>query len=201
MIRGIAMQIHLIRHGKTEANEKRLYCGPTDLPLSENGAAEISRMNERGLYPPPAGITFYTSGLLRTEQTLNLIHGAAERTAVPGLAELDFGAFEMKSYEELKERDDYQAGITDETGDVACPGGESKNQVQKRILDGYACILEEVLQAKCNSVFICCHGGTIACIMESLQPDIKNFYEWQPQPGRGYSLIYESGRFEKYNEK
>ena len=31
------MSIYLIRHGKTEANEKHLYCGSTDLPLSEKG--------------------------------------------------------------------------------------------------------------------------------------------------------------------
>ena len=34
------MRIYLIRHGKTEANERRLYCGSTDLPLSRQGAAE-----------------------------------------------------------------------------------------------------------------------------------------------------------------
>ena len=45
--------ICLIRHGKTEANERHLYCGSTDLSLSEKGrdyrdeanalAAQISR--------------------------------------------------------------------------------------------------------------------------------------------------------------
>ena len=33
----IKMTIYLIRHGKTEANEKHLYCGSTDLPLSDVG--------------------------------------------------------------------------------------------------------------------------------------------------------------------
>ena len=35
------MTIYLIRHGKTEANEKHLYCGSTDLPLSEAGRGEL----------------------------------------------------------------------------------------------------------------------------------------------------------------
>jgi alpha-ribazole phosphatase len=35
------MTIYLIRHGKTEANEKHLYCGSTDLPLSNVGRAEL----------------------------------------------------------------------------------------------------------------------------------------------------------------
>ena len=39
------MSIYLIRHGKTEANEKRLYCGSTDLPLSEKGRAELRAMH------------------------------------------------------------------------------------------------------------------------------------------------------------
>ena len=29
------MKIYLIRHGKTEANERRLYCGSTDIALSD----------------------------------------------------------------------------------------------------------------------------------------------------------------------
>lgn len=37
------MTIYLIRHGKTEANEKRLYCGITDLPLSEAGRDELQQ--------------------------------------------------------------------------------------------------------------------------------------------------------------
>ena len=35
------MRLILIRHGKTEANEKHLYCGSTDLPLSEAGKAAL----------------------------------------------------------------------------------------------------------------------------------------------------------------
>ena len=35
------MSIYLIRHGRTEANEKWLYCGSTDLSLSEKGRKEL----------------------------------------------------------------------------------------------------------------------------------------------------------------
>jgi len=38
------MKIYLIRHGKTTANEKHLYCGSTDLPLSENGIKELRQI-------------------------------------------------------------------------------------------------------------------------------------------------------------
>ena len=37
------MRILLLRHGITEANEKHLYCGSTDLPLSPAGRAALRR--------------------------------------------------------------------------------------------------------------------------------------------------------------
>ena len=139
--------------------------------------------------------------MLRAEQTLDIIYGSVARMALPGLAEYRFGSFEMKSYDELKWRDDYQAWITDETGDVPCPGGESKKQFEKRILEAYACITGKLLlKAASNSAFVLCHGGTITYIMEYLLPGQKKFYKWQPKPGRGYTLSYISGQFQGYEK-
>lgn len=191
------MEIHLIRHGRTVANEKSLYCGHTDLPLSENGAQEIALLKSRGIYPPPAGI-FFTSGLIRAGQTVNLIYGKVGKAVISDIAEYNFGLFEMKSYGELKAREDYKAWTSDKTGDIACPSGESKNQFERRVALGFAGILRKVSGAGCGSAFVVCHGGVIACIMESLIPDTKNFYEWQPEPGRGYTLIYDSEMFLGY---
>jgi len=192
------MEIHLIRHGKTLANEKRLYCGQTDLPLSENGAEEIAIFKNQGIYPTVD--IFFTSGLVRCEQTLDIIYGKVERKAIPDIAEFKFGLFEMKGYEELKEQEDYQAWITDETGDYQCPHGESKNQFEKRVIDGFNSILNEVSQNNCNSAFVVCHGGTIVNIMEYFYPNQQNFYEWQPKPGHGYTLIYVSGKLHTYKK-
>ena len=187
------MEITLIRHGKTLANEQRLYCGATDLPLSESGAEEIALLKSQGIYPP-ADI-FFTSGLLRCEQTLDIIYGEVQRQAIPGIAEFKFGVFEMKSYEELKEQDDYQAWITDETGGFQCPCGESKRQFEKRVIDGFNEILKQT--GDC-SAFVSCHGGTIVTVMEYLFPNTQNFYEWQPKPGRGYTLTYDKKSLKRW---
>ena len=191
------MDIHLIRHGKTKANEQKRYCGKTDLPLSEAGQEELISLINQGIYPPPADM-FFTSGLLRTELTLDVLYGNVGRIAVPDIAEYHFGLFEMKSFDELKDQDDFRAWVADEAGVVPCPGGESKKQFKKRIIEGYARILGKVTQAGSNSAFVSCHGGTINCIMEYLMPGQKNFYEWQPQPGRGYTLYYVSEQFQGY---
>jgi alpha-ribazole phosphatase len=59
------MTVYLIRHGKTLANEKRLYCGSTDLPLSEKGREELN-----GIHYDIKNARFLTSGMKRTHETL-----------------------------------------------------------------------------------------------------------------------------------
>ena len=187
------MEIHIIRHGKTAANEKRLYCGHTDLPLSEGGIAQFAT---RG-YPQNIDL-FFTSGLLRTVQTIECIYGPVPMQAITELAEFNFGQFEMKSYEDLKDRSDYQAWITDETGLVPCPGGECKQEFMRRVLAGYDMLLEKSKQTR--AVLLATHGGVIACLMEHLFPGRRNFYEWQPPPGGGYTLSYSKGKLHGYNK-
>lgn len=178
------MTIHLVRHGKTDANEKKLYCGATDLPLSANGVAELAELKARGIYP--AADMYFTSGMARAAQTLELLYGNVKNIPIPDLAEFNFGQFEMKSYDELKGNGAYQAWIMDESGDVACPGGESRNHFDQRVVRGFAKVIKQIRE----SAVIICHGGVIVSIMERQFPGQRNFYEWQPKPGRGYSLIF-----------
>ncbi len=103
----LKMRIILIRHGLTRANEKHLYCGSSDLPLSEAGIKGINERAAKGIYPPPDGCELYTSGLLRAEQTFSLIYGAAVHKTDERLRELDFGDFELLTYDELKDKPAY----------------------------------------------------------------------------------------------
>jgi len=191
------MDIYLVRHGKTTATEKELYCGRTDLPLSPGGAAEITALKRCGTYPLSADL-FFTSGMMRTEQTVDIIYGNVPRKAVPNIAEYDFGSFEMLSHEELKERDDYQSWLTDKSNGVPCPGGESKKQFGERAIAGFRRIINDLDSAGSFSAFVACHGGAIACIMTYLKPNTQGFYEWLPAPGHGYMLTLANGLLQQY---
>ena len=195
LVRTEVIKIHIIRHGKTEANEKRLYCGQTDLPLSEAGRAEIASLVKDGIYPPAGDMRFFTSGMIRTNETLAIIYGSVPKFSLPDFSEYNFGEFEMHSYDDLKNRKDYQAWISDSSDKIACPAGESKEEFYKRVITGFNKIKDIT-----SSAFIVCHGGVIACIMEHLYPREKNFYEWQPSCGRGYTLMYEQKKFIGYKE-
>ncbi len=173
----------LIRHGRTEANKNWLYCGSTDLPLMEEGREELLALRTAGGYPDPEGLRRCTSGMKRTEETLEILFGPGESLALPGFREMDFGAFEMRSYEAMKEDPEYLAWITGDNRVNVCPGGESGERMEERVLAAWW-----ELEAGPDTLLVT-HGGPIAAIMEYLFPEAgKNRYEWQPKNGRGYLL-------------
>ena len=114
----------LLRHGRTEGTERHLYYGATDLPLLEDGVQDLQLAAARGVYPSPDGFTFVTSGMLRANQTLRAIYGDVPFSVIGDLREVNFGIFEMKSYEDLK--------TEPATGFGTCRRGENHSQTAKR---------------------------------------------------------------------
>ncbi len=179
-----AHNILLLRHGRTKANEEHLYCGSTDWPLSEEGRERLRQ--KRGAYCTDWE-SFYTSSLIRTKETLELLFGEQEAVIEePDLREMDFGAFEGKSYEMLRSDLAYQEWISGDNERKICPGGESGEQMKERVLRAVDRIL---LNDSAERIVIVTHGGPIAAIMQQLFPEKNlNRYEWQPECGEGYLL-------------
>jgi len=174
--------ICLIRHGKTEANERHLYCGSTDIALSAAGEQELADL--RTSYAGIRAARFVTSGMRRTEQTLQLLFGEWAHEIEPRLREMDFGTFEMHCYEELKEDAAYQDWITGDNEANLTPGGESGNIMRERVLAAF----DELCRDGRDTVVIT-HGGVIAAIMAYLFPEEgRNRYQWQPRPGHGWII-------------
>ena len=117
------MRLILLRHGITEANEKRLYCGATDIGLSEKGKAALLLRKKETAYPEITGMRIVTSGMKRCEETLALLYGDVPHETDPAFREMDFGAFEMRSYEEMKNDPAYLAWITGNNEKNVAPGG------------------------------------------------------------------------------
>ena len=200
-------KICLIRHGITEGNVRRLYYGKIDVPLAQKGIDELKQLTEEGLYPDSGAARFFTTGLTRTTQTRELIYGDRPQEVIDDLQEINFGEFEMKSYEQLLENPDYRDWITAENLDKIPPGGESIRQFNKRVIRGFQELRRRhslrSLQLRHHdeealSVVIC-HGGTISSIMAHLWPDVHdNMYGWIPDPGHGYVLRLEDDRVVDY---
>lgn len=182
--------LYLIRHSLTAANERHLYCGATDLPLSDAGRAVA--LGRRGLLPECG--QYITSGMRRADETLSLMTGHVPGAIMPGLREMDFGTFEMKGYGQLKDLPEYVRWIE---GKAGCPGGEDSGQFERRVLAAGAALL----RLDAASALAVCHGGTIVRQMEAWFPEAgRNFYQWQPGPAEGYLISVCDGRPAAFRE-
>lgn len=175
--------LQIVRHSLTEANERRLYCGSTDLPLSDAGRALA--LSRRGALPECA--LTVTSGMRRANETLLMMTGRRPDRALPGLREMAFGPFELRGYDELKDREDYRRWIDG----AECPGVETREAFRRRVLAAG----EALLRLDAPSALAVCHGGVIAALMAEWFPGAgRHFYQWQPGPCAGYRVEVRSGR-------
>ena len=178
--------LYLMRHSLTEANERRLYCGRTDLPLSPRGRALAEAARKKR--PLPECDLRVTSGMRRAEETLELMTGRRSDFKIGNLAEMDFGRFEMRGYDDLKDDADYQRWIGDARGEYPCPGGESTAQFGRRARSGGV----ELLERPWESAVAVCHGGTIVQLMRMWFPgEDRHFYQWQPAACGGWRVTFE----------
>ena len=181
------MRIILIRHFLTKGNLEKRYIGRSDESLLDSG---IKNIHEEIKYPDTGLV--YSSPLKRCIQTARLIYGTdREIRTNDSLSEMDFGDFEGKNYEELKDIEEYRLFI-DSGGVRQIPNGENAESFKKRSCDGFLQVVEDVLTEKSESAAIVCHGGTIMSIMEHFDPDKKSFYTYMVKNGCGYILEYDT---------
>lgn len=179
------MKLTLIRHGITHGNKYGLYYGATDLPLLEEGIDELRARQKTHSYPTAP--RYYTSPLQRTQQTLRELYGEVPFTVVDDLREMNFGVFEMRTVEDLRQDPAFVAWNRD-MAHSRCPGGESFADVQARALAAMAPILAADEDAVCVI-----HGGVIATLMFLWFPG-KAFDDWMLHPGTGWYITVEDGK-------
>ena len=186
------MKLTLIRHGLTQGNLCRLYYGATDLSLAPEGISQLQQLSHTHIYPTAQH--YCTSGLARTEETLALLYGKVPHTPIPDLREVNFGDWEMKCYDDLKDDPSFQQWCCGEVSQHICPNGESFLQVQQRALRA----MQPILNRDEDTVCII-HGGVISFLLQAWFPADANIsYARTPQPGFGYQIIFTSGIPETY---
>jgi len=171
------MELILIRHGTTQGNLERRFIGTTDLPLIPEGE-ELARKVGAAL-PPVEHI--YRSPLLRCRQTAELLWPGVEHTVVDDLRETDFGPFEGKNHEELKDDPLYRAWLEQgESPDFsAIPVGESAKAVVMRAELALQSIMAHGVLKKYQRAAVVSHGGVLMALMSKFgRPERENYYDW-----------------------
>lgn len=178
------MELILIRHGTTEGNKERRFIGVLDVPLAPEGE-ELARAVGRTL---PGVDHVYRSPLLRCRQTADLLWPAMEQTVIHQLRETDFGPFEGKNHEELKDDPLYQQWIT--TADFAkLPVGESAEQVVERAGEGLRLLLADAKEHGYERVGVVSHGGTLMGLLWQFGRPRRDYYDWICANCGGYRVL------------
>lgn len=179
------MEILLIRHAKTNGNLLRRYIGSTDEPLCEEG---IAACKSAGIFSDISKV--YVTSLIRTQQTANFLFPNAETVVVPGLEEMDFGAFENRSANEMDGDADYQSWV-DSFCENACPNGEKKDDFVRRICSTFETLLSRAFEANEKRLILVVHGGTIMSLGSRFGVPERSYYEWGISNLQGYRFSVE----------
>jgi probable phosphoglycerate mutase len=139
-----ATRLVLIRHGETELTAQRRYSGRGDVPLAADGAAQARAVAARVAALAPSVAAVVSSPLSRCTATAAIVAealgGVPVRTA-DDLIECDFGAWEGRTFAEV--RAGWPAELDAWLGSpaVAPPGGESFVEVTQRVRRAVADLL------------------------------------------------------------
>lgn len=159
----ILVDLTLIRHGQVQANIEKRYIGSTDMSLTVNGMKSLEKLNKAQIYKTPDYL--FCSPMSRCKMTCDILFPDKIYTVIDEFHEMDFGSFEMKNYQELKDNAYYQRWI-DSNGTIAFPDGESRQEFVLRCMSGF----DKMLSKAC----CCVESDSIRLINSPLKITIDN---------------------------
>lgn len=159
-------KLHFIRHGLAMGNLQGIYMGKkTDSPLAPQGLLRLLQLSQE--YEYPAVQKVYTGPLLRCTQTARAIYGdKVFMQVVEDITEMDFGIFEGRSLQELKNDPAFMSFLYGGM-DYVVPEGESIKQFGLRCSKGLDYIVSDMMKNHIDSAAVVTHGGVINGLLSS----------------------------------
>jgi len=163
------INLYIVRHGTTEAIEKRVMEGKLDSPLNPRGREEAARAAHALMH---AGIDkVFSSPMKRTRETADIIcrQLGLEYQIINELREMNFGIYEGKEYFEVPEQN---SSIFERLSLiarilVAQISGEPLFQVARRASHAWSEISRHVNDGR---ILIVSHGALINYLIKFLLP-------------------------------
>ncbi len=174
------LELYLIRHWKTKGNLEKRYIGTTDEPILSGSERDLWGKRLHRILPDVSCVA--VSPMKRCRESAELLFPGKKQEVCDAFRECDFGQFENRNYEELKNRPEYQRWI-DSGGMEAFPGGESRERFAGRCVEGFVQKVTELQERKIERAAFVVHGGTIMAILEWLDHKQRPFYHWQAENG------------------
>lgn len=180
-------QLHLIRHAMTQGNLDGQYIGHTDMDATPEGLKQIDQLKEEyGGYPEVDAV--FSSPLKRCLQTAKRIYPDKEPIIMEDLSEYDFGEFEGKTAEELKDEEAFRTWLAGTSPETPLPFGESQIDFNNRVCGAMVKIVNGILHAGVPSTAVITHGGVIMALMAAFAIPEAPLHEWMTPNACGYTL-------------
>lgn len=178
--------VTFVRHGIALGNLQKQHLGVTDSPLAPVGIERLEKLAATGGYPPVERV--YTSPLSRCRDTAKIAYPQHEAIIVDDFIERNFGDYEAKSFEDMKDDPAYLAWV--ESGFKGAPGkeGESLADFGRRSVETFRREVEKMVEEGVTAAAFCIHGGVIMAIMASLILPDRDMYDYLPANGMGYTV-------------
>jgi alpha-ribazole phosphatase len=155
----------LIRHGETKLYKADRFWGSTDVDLSENGIEQAELVRDRLARTKVDAV--YTSPLLRASVTADIIAAKhkIQVTKSKELCECSFGFAEGLTFAEISQKYPELAGELAAGTAITFPGGESLEQLDRRVKK----FLDDIKKLKPSAkAVIVAHGGPLRLIICNL---------------------------------
>ncbi|HQF90682.1 MAG TPA: histidine phosphatase family protein [Synergistaceae bacterium] len=162
-------RILLARHGVTSWNQERRFQGCSDIPLTDEGRHQASRLATRVALWKPHRIV--TSPLIRARDTAEAVRracgGHPPCEVSEGLREMSFGAWEGLPVEQLVQDAGESLNLwARDPGKFTPPGGEPIACTQQRALEALNPILAGGDPEE--RILLVAHGGVISALLLAL---------------------------------
>jgi broad specificity phosphatase PhoE len=159
-------RVFLIRHGATTLSVEDRFAGATEVPLSEEGRQQVSRLATRLRGEPIAAV--YASPMGRTIETARILaepHGLDIQQR-EGLREISHGRWEQMTRHEVEKQFPEEAMEWEKDPYTFAPvGGESGLAVTARALPA---LIDLVRANPGKTVLVVSHKATIRLLLSSL---------------------------------
>ncbi|ART76630.1 histidine phosphatase family protein [Sutcliffiella horikoshii] len=179
------VDLYLIRHWITAWNKDKRYLGHTDENIMMDGLDELDLLKTE-----LEGLSFdaiYSSDLIRCQRTLEYLRLCHFPNLDLRLREMNFGDWEGKKYEELKEDSSYQKWL-DNWELHSTPSGESGQMFQDRVDAFVSDMLDKYrFSGKKATILIMTHGGVIRYMLRKFNAT-ESFWE-SPAVAHGKGLF------------
>jgi len=182
------IKLILIRHGESDGNVQRKFCGFKDVCLTKKGIWQAERLAYRlkGLSVDAV----YCSDLKRARHTAEIIFRdrGVDIITNPKFREMNFGIWEGYTFEEVKSKygygDEFNLWLENINEKINIPQGESLVDLNNRVMTELDKIFKK--HQKMNNdetIAIVCHGGTVRVILcNVLNLELKYMYRIEQYP-------------------